>query len=156
MDVFNRATTFGGSISADGTVVTFDDFTIGFLLQRMQLAYAQNITRIFELSSNRQYYIIGRPQGNIAMSRVVGPGTVSTAFLKKFGDACNAPNNTINLSARAGCDTTKGIGSAINAGGVNYTASNVLITNMGVDVAAQDMLINEQYQLIFSGLEASA
>lgn len=153
-DVFGRANQFGGSLSSDATVVTFDDFKVGFLLQQLQLAYSQNVTRIFELSSNRQYYVIGRPQGNISMSRIVGPGTVTSAFIDKFGDACNAPENTINLRAKSGCGT-KGKGNNTQGTGVNYTASNVLLTNMGVQIASNNMLINENFQLVFSGLENS-
>ena len=151
-DVFNRATEFGAAISADGARVSFDGFQVGMLAQNANLVYAQQVTRIFELSSNRQYYVAGRPSGNISMTRIVGPIQVTNRFTTKFGDVCNAAKNTLNLSAAAGCAP---IGSgAFNSGtgGVSYTATNVVITQLGIQVGAQDMLISESFQMMFVGL----
>ena len=145
-DVYNRATQFGGAISSDGTKVTFDDFKTGFLAQTLQINYAQNVTRIFELASNTQYYVVGRPQGTIAMARIVGPRGANLAFVTKFGDACKANENTLELSGNAGC------GDAAQ-GAFRFTAFNVLMTQMGLAISAQDMLINENFQLMFVGLE---
>lgn len=159
-DVFGRETTFGAAISSDGTVVTFDDFRVGLLVQQLGLNYAQQITRIFELSSNRQYYVIGRPQGTMNMNRVVGPQQVTTQFINKFGQACNASNNTVTLTAKAGClaAATTGqqpVGEFAN-GGINYNAQNVVLTQLSLSVASQDMLINEAFQAMFVGLVAGA
>lgn len=147
-DIFGRADQFGATLSADATKVTFNNFRKGFLVQQIQLTYSQNVTRIFELSSNSQYYVVGRPQGNVTLNRVVGPGVVGTAFINQFADACNAPSNTISFTSESGCST----GSVST--GPTYTMHNALITSMGVQVASNNMLINENFQMIFAGLEA--
>lgn len=152
MDVFNRAVEFGNALSSDGTRVTFDDFHIGFLVQQLQLVYRQQITRLFEISSNRQYYVIGRPQGNISMQRVVGPLAVSNAFVAKFGDGCKAEKNTLSLSADSGCG--EATGNNTQAQGVDYTANNVILEQLTVGIQAGDMLITEGFQLMFTGLRS--
>jgi hypothetical protein len=117
----------------------------------IQLQYSQQVSRIFEVSSNKQYYVIGRPSGNMSMARIVGPNTVTKAFIEQFGDGCGATKNTINLQAAAGCVPDASNGKK----GLNYTASNCLITNMSVAVQANDMIINESFALMFVGLTAS-
>ncbi len=149
-DVFKRSVAFGDAISADGVKVTFQDFQVGMLVQNIQLQYSQQISRIFEISSNKQYYVIGRPSGNLSMARIVGPNTVTKTFMEQFGDACNATKNTIHLQAAAGC-----VPDATNAKkGISYTAGNCVINNMGISLQANDMLINESFGLMFVGLSA--
>lgn len=148
-DVYGREVQLGGAISADGVRVTFDDFKVGFLAQTLGLNYQQQVTRLFELSSQRQYYVVGRPTGTLSISRVVGPVGLTRGFMRKFGNACNAAQNTINLAASAGCLTNIG---GTTGNGIGYTATNVFITQMGLNVEAQSMLINEAFSMMFVGL----
>jgi len=149
-DVFNRSTTFGGALSADGTRVLFDEFTAGFLAQQLGLGYQQRVSRIYELAGDTQYFVVGRPEGQLTMGKVVGPKGASEAFIYKFGDACKAENNTIQLQGQAGCGAT-----AAAVSQFKYTAFNVILQNVGMNVRAEDMLIQQQFAMMFVGLEAA-
>lgn len=155
LDVFNRAVEFGDAISADGTLMTFDDFVAGFLVQQLNLQYAQQVTRLFEIGGNRQYYVIGRPTGQSQLQRVVGPRQARQAFLKKFGDACNAHKNTIQLTGSAGCTPqAAGVTRAAGAGtgGVSYRLGNVFMDRFGLDIRADNMIMTESMGFTFVGL----
>ena len=78
------------------------------------------------------------------MQRVVGPRAIIASFYKTYGDVCNAATNTIQITLGVGCQT------AGNINKVSYVAHFVVITAIGVTIASQDMLINENTQLMFS------
>lgn len=151
-DIYGRATTFGGAMTADETSLTFHDFQTGFLVQRMDLGYAQTISRIYELAGETQYYVVGRPQGNAALARVVGPARTTAKFVSDFGNPCNAAKNTINISSKSGFCT--GTGRSNTGQLINYILSNCVITNLSLAVQSQDLIINEAYQLMFVGLSS--
>jgi hypothetical protein len=148
-DIFNRDTdVFGGSFPADQAQVTFPALTgggadSGLLMQNMQVSYTQQITRLYEVGSPAIYYVGGRTAGQFTVARVVGPHAIALAFYSTYGDVCNAATNTLNFSMTTGCGTTAGSQAA-------YTAHFVVIATVGLAVAAQDMLINEQLAGIFS------
>jgi hypothetical protein len=147
-DIFNRNTdSFGGSFAADQAKVTFpallggNGADAGLLVQNMSMNYTQQVTRLFEVGSPKIYYVGGRTAGNATLARVVGPRKVAQAFYSTYGDICNARTNTLHFSVTTGCE-----GNASAA----YTAHFVVITSIGVSVAAADMLINEQLQMMYS------
>ncbi len=113
-DIFNRSTVnYGGSFAADGARVTFagggalqGNANPGLLVQRMTFAYQQQVTRLYELSSNTIYYVGGRTAGDASMDRVLGPKALSQAFYAAYGDICNAASNTLQASLNAQCGNT--------------------------------------------------
>lgn len=148
-DVYGRAIKFGNALSSDGTRVTFDEFQTGFLVQTMNLQYSQRVSRIFELASETQYFVVGRPEGQMGMARIIGPQGAGDAMIKKFGDACKVNNNTLQISGGASCSDRP-----TQSNQFKYTTFNVLLTMIGLNVSSQDMLINQQMQLMFVGLSA--
>jgi len=155
--IFNRSgANFGGAISADAARITFasaglDGFGVGMLVQSMNMSYQQQVTRVYEIGTDTTYYIAGRTQGQAAMGRIMGPRAVQLGFYTKFGDVCNAATNNINFSATTGCN-----GTATNLGGTAYafTLKYVVLTNLGFQIGAQDMVINEQVSMMFASLTA--
>lgn len=148
-DIFNRRTdTFGGSFAADQAQLTFPALSgggsdAGLLVQNLNGSYSQNITRLYELGSSMIYYVSGRTQGNAGIARVIGPRLIATAFYSTYGDVCNAATSLLHFAMSSGCDgevTTN----------VAYTARFVVINAVGISVAANDMLVNEQLQMMFS------
>ena len=155
-DLFNRGgADFGGSFSADSAAVTFsagdvNDGGVGLLTQNMQVQYQQQITRMYEIGTQKTFYVVGRAQGTVSMGRVLGPRTVQLSFYQKYGDACKADGNNINFGVGAGCED--GGGSSTD---FNFTLKNCVITSIGFSVAAQDMIINESLQMMFVALEGA-
>lgn len=154
-DIFNRTTdSFGGSFAADQAQVTFPALAgggsdAGLLLQNLQFSYSQNVTRLYELGSPMIYYVGGRTQGNMGAARVVGPRLLSAAFYSTYGDVCNAPTNLLHFSLQGSCHGTI---DQTQLAMIAYTARYVVITAVGVSVAANDVLINESIQGMFSSL----
>jgi len=168
-DLFNRQNdAYGGSFASDGASVTFPQVGalagvgpsggVGLLVQNLQLSYAQMVTRIYELGTSQVYYVGGRSQGSMGMGRIVGPRAVQLGFYQQFGDVCNADLNQLQISVRIGCPTAlpeSANAQLANQGKALYTAKFAVITTIGLAVAAMDMVINEQLQMLFGALTLS-
>jgi hypothetical protein len=98
------------------------------------------------------YYVGGRTAGQMGLSRVIGPKTTIKELYKEYGDVCKSCNNTIELQLKetdcCQADTTTANGSEIT-----YTLKHVVLIQVGIQIGAQDMMINEQSSLMFSGLD---
>lgn len=151
-DIFNRQTdSFGGSFSADQARMTFPALTgglgadAGLLVQNMNVSYSQQVTRLFEIGSSNIYYVGGRTSGAAGVARVVGPKKIAKEFYRTYGDVCQARTNALHFSVTTGCD-----GAQTGFARAAFTAHFVVIVTVGIAVAAADMLINEQLQMMFS------
>jgi hypothetical protein len=151
-DIYNRQVSdLKGVFTSDQAVLAFSGAGDRFntLVQQVQMSYAQTITRLYEVGGKNIYYVGGRTQGQMNVNRVIGPVGTVCAFYEKFGDVCQAVGNilTINLGgdAAAGCSSAEGA----------YTMKHIVITQVGIAVAAQDMIINENTTMMFSSLECS-
>lgn len=163
-DIFNRNTDFfGGSFAADQGFVTFPRLLdganavgadVGLLIQRLAMSYQQQVTRLYEVGRPAIYYIGGRTTGNAGIDRVVGPRSIANAFYQTYGDICQARSNSLDFTITNGCGETGTPQSGTNfgLGFVSYVAHFVIITTVGVNVAAADMIINESVQMMFSSL----
>lgn len=153
-EVFTRTEVdFGGAMHAQNGIIVPNAGLTGVLMQNIQLGYQQAVTRIYELGESgkrtKVYYIGGRSQGTLGAAHVIGPGVSMQAFYDNFGDVCKAKNNTCVI------DLSPNICAASAAGGgkAKYTAKYCVLISIGVSVAAQDFVVNENSQLMFSGLE---
>lgn len=151
-DIFKRTELqFGGAYAADrGLIVPQPSKGLtGLLMQNIGLNYSQNVTRIYDLGDSGQathiFYIGGRSQGSLAAAHVIGPKLSMKCFYSAFSDVCQARNNDLRLSINNpndGCDTVS----------LQYTAKFCVLVGVGMAVAAQDFVINENSQLMFSNL----
>jgi len=144
-DIFGRESAgYGGAFSSSKASMKFSKSEANALLvTQAQLSYGQQLSRIFELQSDKAYFIVGRVQGRGSLGTVIGPKAVSADFYKAIGDACNPETLSFNF------------GSGSCAGGkASRTAHGVIVENLGFQVSAQDMLINEQVAFQFSMLSA--
>jgi len=157
-DVFSRAgNEFGGAVAADAAKVVFaapdlDGAGVGMLVQQLSLNYQQQITRVYEIGSDKTFYIAGRTQGQVSMARIMGPRPIQLGFYTKFGNVCNAAQNNIDFVAGAGCASESG-GSFQNSS-YAFTIKHAVIVNLGITINAQDMVINEAVALMFTALNA--
>jgi len=103
---------------------------LGLMIQEAGIGYTQPIDRIFELGPGAlvetdenglpgaivadgtfdsqngayqvTYYTIGRSQGQVRFSKVVGPTTIAQDFYQQYGNACDP--NILSLGGRIGCE----------------------------------------------------
>lgn len=161
-DIYGRAgQDFGGSIAADAARVVFaaadlDGSGVGMLVQQLQFNYQQQVSRIFEIGSDKTFYVVGRTQGQVTMARIVGPRQVQLGFYTKFGNACLAAENNIDFLAEAGCTSAGGGRVGLSGTAYQFTIKHAVIISLGVQIGAQDMVINEQVQLMYTALNAGA
>ncbi len=152
-DIFGKSiNVLGGAWSADGAAVSFAGqaaglLGVGMIVQQVNIGYQQQVTRLYEIGSNLTYYVAGRVQGNMTVGRIVGPGVVMAAFYTRFGDVCNASQNTINIYIGTGCRSTGGVTASFT--NARFTISYVVLVSVGISVGAMDMVINEQLQMMF-------
>jgi hypothetical protein len=172
-DLFTRAEVdFGGAFhSQRGIITPIGTIDVGVLMQNLNLTYMQQVTRIYELGSSGRttkcYYIAGRSQGTITAGHVIGPGVALAAFYKAFSDVCQARCNTLDLNLGPNnCDAdcvAGGVAEIVGGSGLvkspnstlRYTAKFCVLTQIGMSVQAQDFVINENSQIMFTGLEFS-
>jgi hypothetical protein len=69
------------------------------------------------------------------------------AFYDNFSDVCQARGNDITLRLQGQC------GEGQRVTGVIYRAKYCVLTQIGMSVAAQDFVISENSQMMFSNLE---
>jgi len=148
-------TTIGGVFSSDKVKLTFSSSVNGVLVQGMNFTYSQNVTRLYEVGSEEGqdttnvYYVGGRTQGTLQLNRVIGPNTTISKLYSEYGDICKSCDNHITLNLlEASCCPDGGEQ-------MTYTCKFCVLVQVGVSVQAQDMIINEQSQIMFSGLDYS-
>ena len=129
------------------TVGVLSDAGTGFIIQTLSIQYQQPITRIYEVGSQDTYYVAGRPQGTVNVAAVIGPGKLTAAFFESIGNVCNAAGNDLTFGVQPGC-----LGSSYKYPGTQFIAKNIVLQSIGVSVAAQDMVINQQLSLFFTAL----
>src|SRR5262245_18479743 len=99
-DIFsNTASTLAGVFAAHQAVLNMAGVNIA-LVQNLNFTHMQSFTRLYEIGSQgnvgRVFYVTGRTQGIGNMGRVVGPKAALAAFYAKFGDVCEAKQNTVD------------------------------------------------------------
>lgn len=159
-ELFSRtAVNFGGAFTAQNGLITPNNGLTGVLMQNLQVQYSQMINRLYELGQVGQvsnvYYVSGRSQGNLTASHVIGPNVGMKLFYQNFSDVCKAQGNSLNLVLQPNtCDFSSQAGAGAGTVG-SYTAKFCVLTSVGLALAAQDFIVNEQSQMMFSGLDVN-
>lgn len=150
-DIFSRKTDlFGGAFAADSSELNLPGSPSGkgLLVQQLQFTYAQQITRLYEIGSQAIYYVGGRTNGDATINRILGPKKLATEFYTDYGDLCKAGSNTLQFTMISQCPT-----GAQTQGKADLVLGMSVVTQVGVTMTAQDMLINEQMRIMYSGLK---
>ena len=164
-EVFSQvASQFGGAISPEGVEMTFVEGGlpgnapvvngIGLLVQQLQLAFQQQFARFYELSSRRVYYVAGRAAGQSSLNRVVGPQAVLEQFYDTFGSVCRAAGNSVSFRLKNRCATGPN-GEDLGQFTGSYLAKFCVLTQIGINGTAQDLVVNETSNMEFSALHYS-
>ena len=174
-DIYGAIPTFGGAFAMDEATLTFalgsstddPDGGLGFLIQSVNVSYNRPVQRIFELGPTKTtYYVAGRSEGRMQISRLAAPAPVHNTFLTRFADVCNVAQNTMTIEANpATCTTDTGIGSLTAGFGANGTLNgrNVvpsrylykfcLIDGLSFSISTQSLALTENLSLVFASME---
>lgn len=145
-DVFSRTIDYGGSFSADGVRLAFDEFN-GLIVQSLNVNYQQQISRIYDIGTN-VYLVGGRTQGTLGLAQLVGPKKLQPAFYQKFGDVCQAGQNNMDFKFESGCNQAGDIGSTDT-----MRVNHAVIASLAGSVNANDVMFNEQLSFMFLFLQ---
>lgn len=164
-DIFgSQSSTFGGAFSADDALMTFPSIRdaqtgeataaeVPLLLQSASFQYNQAVTRLYELTSNNIYYVRGRAQGQGTLNQILGPAKLSQNFMTTYGSVCNAANHDLNFTMLAGCEDESGDNTEAWSQQHSFTCKYVVLTSIGLSMAAQAMVIQQNVGMTFSSLE---
>ena len=171
-----QKTGWGGSFASDIAAMSLAGSGISLgIVQNTQLQFAQQIARIYDVGNNGGggtggfvpvFYVGGRTQGQATIARVLGPQSGALCdFYKSMGNVCQPQD--LQFTFAGGCPGAGGpqptARSSINSSTgnadynrVKYTAIACVITNLGISVASQDMIVNENISLMFANLDCAA
>jgi len=147
--VFASPQTFHGGFRADNLKLKLQNVKVdGMVIQNVQFSFTQQVTLLYEIGGGKNYvyYVGGRAQGNATIARIIGPSEAQAAFLREYGDLCKPKK--IRFDASAGCPD----GEPPVNGGMEYNLMACVLTTVAVSVNANDVVINEQLQFMFTDL----
>lgn len=141
-DIFGRTVVpVGGVYSSDTAKMTVSGAAgtgAGALVQNVEAQYTQAVNQIFELGSNSVYMNLGRAVGQLTVGKILS----DQSFDATLFDSCRG-GGTVIIQASSGCN---------GAGNATYnskTLTGVFITQYGVTMTTQDLLIRENLQATF-------
>lgn len=144
-DIYNRQQIpVGGVFSSDRAILTVSGaggLGVGALVQNVQANYAQQMSPVYELGSNRRYTLLGRPEGQLTIGRIVGTGEFAQALF----DACSG-GGTVSVQA------ADGFCNGVSSGGFRRTMTGVFVVNYGFDMSTQDQMVRENMQCTFTSM----
>lgn len=151
---YNRAPKAENVFSNSGSLLTFPsedggngEKAIGNLVQNWNVTYNNNITEIFELGSNKIYWVQGRPTGAGNIARIIGLKNIKL-FPDEAYDICQG-GTTMEITAKPGqCENSKF--DAIT--GAKLRMSGCVVTSIGFNASVADTRINETIAWRFSSL----
>ena len=141
-DIFGRTVVpVGGVYASDTARMTISSATttgVGALVQNVEAQYTQAVNQIFELGSNSVYMNLGRAVGQLTVGKILS----TVEFNKALFNSC-AGGGTVVIQASSGCN------GAANATLAAKHLTGVFITQYGVTMTTQDLLIRENLQATF-------
>jgi hypothetical protein len=147
----NSKAEYGGAFrTVKGTKgVTFGGGKAVSLIQNMQVSHQQPVQNLFEVGSNKRYYVIGKASGTFSISQILGFGPAVLENVTALADPCTTTEKRkmVVEFPNSYCDGTKTAG-----GSLTLTLSGVLLQSMGFSTQAQDNLITSQIQGVMTEL----
>jgi hypothetical protein len=159
-DIFGRkSASFGGSFSADDAILSFagtgintqTNSDIPLLVQQFQVSYQQTTSMLFDLTSEKVFFVRGRAQGEGGMDQIIGPVKLASLFLRNYGDVCQIDKNTFTVSFKARCDSEDSTASTNTQ--QTLQLSYVLFNRIAFSGTAQNMLFTTQAGFMFADLK---
>lgn len=130
------------------TSITFAGNKI-VLLQNLQVSHQQPVQPLFEVGSNKRYYVIGKASGTFSASQILGFGDDALKSVTSLADPCDGNRVLVLAIPNSYC----AVGGSGAGSGLTLTLKGVLLQSVGFTIAAQDNLINSQIQGVITDLE---
>jgi hypothetical protein len=127
--------------------VTFNGSGLS-LIQNLQVSHQQPIQNLFEVGSNKRYYVLGKASGTFSVSQILGFGPDVLNTVTTLADPCQGNRTLVITFPNSFCRASGGGG-----GSLTLTLKGVLLQSVGFTVASQDNLINSQAQGMMTDLE---
>jgi len=155
-EIFNRtAPTLAGVFSADLVRVTLSGGIADTLMQSLNFNYAQQVTRLYEVGSTNVYYVSGRTSGQAQLGRVVGPSAAIAQLYTTYGDVCNGKTNNLQFEVQGAQCSGGGVAGTTTGGNLTITCKYCVLVQVGLATQAQEMIITESSQMMFSALDVA-
>jgi hypothetical protein len=122
-------TTAGTALKFAGKDVT--------LVQNLQVAHQQPVQPIFEVGSNKRYFVVGKASGTFTIGQILGFGSGALNSVKDMADPCIGDRVLTMMIPNSHCK----VGGA-TSGNLGLTLRGILLNQVGFTVAAQDNLVN--------------
>jgi hypothetical protein len=164
-DLYGKTTTFKSTniITADQMVLRLGGNEAGeeYLVQNVSVQYNQPISRVFEIGTSNVYFAPGRSLGNFQIGRIIGTKAI-TSFLgdagtgvwtADTGTAGDLNSRTMVFIRKSRVSELNPNSKSINALGLKYTLSGVVIESYGFATDANGLLIQENVSGQFASLE---
>lgn len=129
-DVFGRSIQYGGGFKPEGTTVNFSGITGGAIVRNVNIGYEQPMTRIWDLSSSRCFFVAGHTNGTWGIGKIAGTGATLAAI--SGYNVCSP--GTMSFTGKNGL---------CKAGQATYKLHHVVTTNIAVAVSSEDMVLTE-------------
>lgn len=144
----NSAANYQGAFrTTAGTALKFagKDLT---LVQNLQVTHQQPVQPLFEVGSDKRFYVVGKASGTFTIGQVLGFGNEALNGITDLANPC-VGNRQLNLLIPNSYCTVDGK----NGGSLSLSLKGVLLQQVGFSVAAQDNLINSNINGIMLDLE---
>jgi hypothetical protein len=133
-------TTAGTALKFAGKDVT--------LVQNLQVTHQQPIQPLFEVGTNKRFFVVGKAGGTFTIGQVLGFGNEAMEGITELADPC-VGDRQLNLVVPNSYCTVDGK----NGGSLSLSLKGVLLQQVGFSVAAQDNLINSNISGVMVDLE---
>lgn len=150
-----------GVFSTEGSKLTIgsaDATKAAYLVQNWTISYSQDVQELFEIGSDRLYWVKGRPMGQGGIGRIVGATDPNVLMPKGAFDICDG-GATMTLKSTGGhCEnppTHGGAGVALNKG-VSLTMMGCVVTTIGFSMSLPDVKLAENYAWRFGYLNVGS
>lgn len=154
LDLYNTDKTLRGTFkgtTATLVIGTLDGALKGALVQGINMQYSRQVTRILELGSTDQYYVIGQSQGGGNINSIVGPNRIVTDMIQELADECEAASRQVSfqtVSDFCGDSDTRNNSSEMKA-----VAQGALLTQVSLGVTADNFLVQQGGQFMFVAMQ---
>lgn len=139
----------GAFRTTKGTGLKFGDQDDVTLIQNLQVSHQQPVQNLFEVGSNKRYYVIGKASGTFSATQVLGFGDDVLQTVTSLADPCDGNRRLVLTIPDAYCE----VGAGSQYSELTLTMEGVLLQSVGFSVAAQDNLINSQIQGLITDLK---
>jgi hypothetical protein len=148
-DVFSGGQVFAGAFKAGDLKMSIGGVPLaGAMVQSIQYQFNQQLNQFFELGSPSVFFVAGRAQGNLTISKLAAAKGLQLA-ISNFNDVCN-PKDLGFSSESSGCKV--GTGDAL---GTNYevTFKQCVLTGVTGQADAQSVVVTHGLTMQFVNMQ---